>query len=127
LPYLKKIVKDQRNIIKEVYWPETGENPAGVGLCIKKFQDYYDQGNACTRRCPHCCCVTTTGGNVRKLPDINAPVPSRRIWNVLSRGLCGEVQDAISGSMLVRMKRIWETNESCLYAWCRQALGSECG
>ena len=69
---LEKIVKDQRNIIKEVTGQKPEKTPQ-VWALYKEVQDYYDQGMRVPDDVTLLMC-DDNWGNIRKLPDINAPV-----------------------------------------------------
>ena len=69
---LEKIVKDQRDIIKEV----TGQKPEKipqVWALYKEVQEYYDKGMRVPDDVTLLLC-DDNWGNIRKLPDVNAPV-----------------------------------------------------
>ena len=68
---LEKIIRDQRQIIEKV----TGKNPEEtpqVWALYKEVQDYYDKGMRVPDDVTLLLC-DDNWGNVRKLPDINAP------------------------------------------------------
>jgi len=67
---LEKIVKDQRNIIKEVSGKKITETPQ-VWALYKEVQDYYDKGMRVPDDVTLLLC-DDNWGNVRKLPDVNA-------------------------------------------------------
>ncbi|MDL2303225.1 glycosyl hydrolase 115 family protein, partial [Dysgonomonas sp. OttesenSCG-928-D17] len=67
---LEKIVKDQRNIIKEVTGKKPEETPQ-VWALYKEVQDYYDNGMRVPDDVTLLLC-DDNWGNVRKLPDLNA-------------------------------------------------------
>jgi hypothetical protein len=69
---LEKIVKDQRNIIKEVTGQKPEKTPQ-VWALYKEVQDYYDEGMRVPDDVTLLLC-DDNWGNIRKLPDINAPV-----------------------------------------------------
>ena len=68
---LEKIVKDQRKIIREVTGKKPEETPQ-VWALYKEVQDYYDDGMRVPDDVTLLLC-DDNWGNVRKLPDINAP------------------------------------------------------
>ena len=68
---LQKIVKDQRNIISKVTGKKTEETPQ-VWALYKEVQDYYDKGMRVPDDITLLLC-DDNWGNVRKLPDLNAP------------------------------------------------------
>lgn len=68
---LEKIVKDQRKIIREVTGKKPEETPQ-VWALYKEVQDYYDNGMRVPDDVTLLLC-DDNWGNVRKLPDINAP------------------------------------------------------
>ncbi|WP_321286281.1 glycosyl hydrolase 115 family protein [uncultured Sunxiuqinia sp.] len=68
---LEKIVKDQREIIGEVTGEKPEETPQ-VWALYKEVQDYYDNGMRVPDDVTLLLC-DDNWGNVRKLPDINAP------------------------------------------------------
>jgi len=67
---LQKIVKDQRDIIKNVSGKKITETPQ-VWALYKEVQDYYDQGMRVPDDVTLLFC-DDNWGNVRKLPDLNA-------------------------------------------------------
>ena len=69
---LEKIVKDQRNIIEEVTGQKPEKTPQ-VWALYKEVQEYYDQGMRVPDDVTLLLC-DDNWGNIRKLPDINAPV-----------------------------------------------------
>jgi hypothetical protein len=71
---LEKIVKDQRNIIAEVTGKKPEKTPQ-VWALYKEVQDYYDQGMRVPDDVTLLLC-DDNWGDIRKLPDINAPVRS---------------------------------------------------
>jgi len=68
---LEKIVKDQRRIISKVTSRKAEETPQ-VWALYKEVQDYYDKGMRVPDDVTLLLC-DDNWGNVRKLPDINAP------------------------------------------------------
>jgi len=68
---LEKIVKDQREIISEVTGKKPEETPQ-VWALYKEVQDYFDSGMRVPDDVTLLLC-DDNWGNVRKLPDINAP------------------------------------------------------
>ncbi|MCL1933430.1 MAG: glycosyl hydrolase 115 family protein [Candidatus Azobacteroides sp.] len=68
---LEKIVKDQRNIIAKVTKKKAEETPQ-VWALYKEVQDYYDKGMRVPDDITLLLC-DDNWGNVRKLPDLNAP------------------------------------------------------
>ncbi|MDR0749837.1 MAG: glycosyl hydrolase 115 family protein [Tannerellaceae bacterium] len=68
---LEKIVKDQRQIIEKVTGKQAAETPQ-VWALYKEVQDYYDKGMRVPDDITLLLC-DDNWGNVRKLPDINAP------------------------------------------------------
>ncbi|MGV8096915.1 MAG: glycosyl hydrolase 115 family protein [Mangrovibacterium sp.] len=68
---LEKIVKDQRKIISKVTGKKAEETPQLWAL-YKEVQDYYDKGMRVPDDVTLLLC-DDNWGNVRKLPDINAP------------------------------------------------------
>ncbi|GHT66473.1 hypothetical protein AGMMS50239_27990 [Bacteroidia bacterium] len=68
---LEKIVKDQRKIIEKVTGKKAAETPQ-VWALYKEVQDYYDKGMRVPDDVTLLLC-DDNWGNVRKLPDINAP------------------------------------------------------
>ncbi len=71
---LEEIVKDQRKIIKKVTGKKIEETPQ-VWALYKEVQDYYDKGMRVPDDVTLLLC-DDNWGDVRKLPDINAPVHS---------------------------------------------------
>ncbi len=69
---LENIVKDQRKIIRKVTGKAASETPQ-VWALYKEVQDYYDAGMRVPDDVTLLLC-DDNWGNVRKLPDINAPV-----------------------------------------------------
>lgn len=69
---LERIVKDQRKIIREVTGKKPEETPQ-VWALYKEVQDYYDKGMRVPDDVTLLLC-DDNWGDVRKLPDINAPV-----------------------------------------------------
>jgi hypothetical protein len=69
---LEKIVRDQRNIISKVTGKKADETPQ-VWALYKEVQDYYDKGMRVPDDVTLLLC-DDNWGNVRKLPDIHAPV-----------------------------------------------------
>jgi len=69
---LEKIVKDQRKIISKVTGKKAEETPQ-VWALYKEVQDYYDKGMRVPDDVTLLFC-DDNWGNVRKLPDVNAPV-----------------------------------------------------
>lgn len=69
---LEKIVKDQRKIISNVTGKKAEETPQ-VWALYKEVQDYYDKGMRVPEDVTLLLC-DDNWGNVRKLPDVNAPV-----------------------------------------------------
>ncbi|WP_107821554.1 glycosyl hydrolase 115 family protein [Mangrovibacterium marinum] len=69
---LEKIVKDQRKIISKVTGKKAGETPQ-VWALYKEVQDYYDKGMRVPDDVTLLLC-DDNWGDVRKLPDVNAPV-----------------------------------------------------
>jgi len=67
---LEKIVKDQRNIIKNISGKKITETPQ-VWALYKEVQDYYDKGMRVPDDVTLLLC-DDNWGNVRKLPDLNA-------------------------------------------------------
>jgi len=68
---LEKIVKDQRNIIAKVTKKKAEETPQ-VWALYKEVQDYYDNGMRVPDDITLLLC-DDNWGNVRKLPNLNAP------------------------------------------------------
>lgn len=68
---LQKIVKDQRNIISKVTGKKAEQVPQ-VWALYKEVQDYYDKGMRVLDDVTLLLC-DDNWGNVRKLPDLNAP------------------------------------------------------
>ena len=68
---LERIVKDQRKIIREVTGKKPEETPQ-VWALYKEVQDYYDKGMRVPDDVTLLLC-DDNWGDVRKLPDINAP------------------------------------------------------
>jgi GH35 family endo-1,4-beta-xylanase len=68
---LQKIVKDQRDIIAKVTRKKTEETPQ-VWALYKEVQDYFDKGMRVPDDITLMLC-DDNWGNVRKLPDLNAP------------------------------------------------------
>ena len=68
---LEKIVKDQRQIIEKVTGKQAAETPQ-VWALYKEVQDYYDKGMRVPDDITLLLC-DDNWGNVRKLPDLNAP------------------------------------------------------
>ncbi|GHT38089.1 hypothetical protein AGMMS49965_00420 [Bacteroidia bacterium] len=68
---LEKIVNDQRTIIEKVTGKKAAETPQ-VWALYKEVQDYYDKGMKVPDDITLLLC-DDNWGNVRKLPDINAP------------------------------------------------------
>ena len=68
---LEKIIEDQRGIIKKVTGKEPEKTPQ-VWALYKEVQDYYDSGMRVPDDVTLLLC-DDNWGNVRKLPDINAP------------------------------------------------------
>jgi len=68
---LEKIIKDQRNIIAKVTKKKPEETPQ-VWALYKEVQDYYDKGMRVPDDVTLLLC-DDNWGNVRKLPDLNAP------------------------------------------------------
>lgn len=68
---LEKIVKDQRKIISKVTGKKAEETPQ-VWALYKEVQDYYDRGMRVPDDVTLLLC-DDNWGNVRKLPDLNAP------------------------------------------------------
>ncbi|WP_206081920.1 glycosyl hydrolase 115 family protein [Maribellus sediminis] len=68
---LERIVKDQRKIISEVTGKKPEETPQ-VWALYKEVQDYYDKGMRVPDDVTLLLC-DDNWGDVRKLPDINAP------------------------------------------------------
>jgi hypothetical protein len=68
---LQRIIADQRNIIAEVTGKKAEERPQ-VWALYKEVQDYYDKGMRVPDDITLLLC-DDNWGNVRKLPDINAP------------------------------------------------------
>ena len=68
---LEKIIKDQREIIQNVTGKKPEETPQ-VWALYKEVQDYYDRGMRVPDDVTLLLC-DDNWGNVRKLPDINAP------------------------------------------------------
>jgi hypothetical protein len=68
---LQKIVQDQRNIIAQVTGKKTEETPQ-IWALYKEVQDYYDKGMRVPDDITLLLC-DDNWGNVRKLPDLNAP------------------------------------------------------
>ncbi len=68
---LQKIVKDQRNIISKVTGKKAEQVPQ-VWALYKEVQDYYDKGMRVPDDVTLLLC-DDNWGNVRKLPDLNAP------------------------------------------------------
>ncbi|MDP4208840.1 MAG: glycosyl hydrolase 115 family protein [Bacteroidota bacterium] len=69
---LERIVKEQRGIINKVTGQKPEKTPQ-VWALYKEVQDYYDQGMRVPDDVTLLLC-DDNWGNVRKLPDINAPV-----------------------------------------------------
>ena len=69
---LEKIVKDQRITIRQVTGKKAEETPQ-VWALYKEVQDYYDKGMRVPDDITLLLC-DDNWGNVRKLPDVNAPV-----------------------------------------------------
>ncbi|MCU4174331.1 glycosyl hydrolase 115 family protein [Carboxylicivirga sp. N1Y90] len=69
---LEKIVKDQRKTISKVTGKKAEETPQ-VWALYKEVQDYYDKGMRVPDDVTLLFC-DDNWGNVRKLPDVNAPV-----------------------------------------------------
>jgi len=68
---LERIIKDQRQIISEVTGKKPEETPQ-VWALYKEVQEYYDKGMRVPDDITLLLC-DDNWGNVRKLPDINAP------------------------------------------------------
>ena len=68
---LEKIVKDQRQIIEKTTGKHAAETPQ-VWALYKEVQDYYDKGMRVPDDITLLLC-DDNWGNVRKLPDLNAP------------------------------------------------------
>ena len=68
---LERIIKDQRQIISDVTGKKPEETPQ-VWALYKEVQDYYDKGMRVPDDVTLLLC-DDNWGNVRKLPDINAP------------------------------------------------------
>jgi hypothetical protein len=68
---LQRIIKDQRNIMTKVTGKKAEEIPQ-VWALYKEVQDYYDKGMRVPDDITLLLC-DDNWGNVRKLPDINAP------------------------------------------------------
>ena len=68
---LEKIIESQRNIISQVTGKKPEETPQ-VWALYKEVQDYYDKGMRVPDDVTLLLC-DDNWGNVRKLPDINAP------------------------------------------------------
>jgi hypothetical protein len=68
---LEKIVKDQRTIIEKATGKNAAETPQ-VWALYKEVQDYYDKGMRVPDDVTLLLC-DDNWGNVRKLPDLNAP------------------------------------------------------
>lgn len=68
---LEKIVKDQRKIIAKVSGKKAEETPQ-VWALYKEVQDYYDKGMRVPDDVTLLLC-DDNWGNIRKLPDLNAP------------------------------------------------------
>jgi hypothetical protein len=68
---LQRIIKDQREIISNVTGRKAEERPQAWAL-YKEVQDYYDKGMRVPDDVTLLLC-DDNWGNVRKLPDINAP------------------------------------------------------
>ncbi|MCW0483285.1 glycosyl hydrolase 115 family protein [Gaoshiqia sediminis] len=68
---LEKIVRDQRKIISKVTGKKAEETPQ-VWALYKEVQDYYDKGMRVPDDVTLLLC-DDNWGNVRKLPDLNAP------------------------------------------------------
>lgn len=68
---LEKIVKDQRDIIREVTKKDITETPQ-VWAIYKEVQDYYDKGMRVPDDVTLLFC-DDNWGNIRKLPDLKAP------------------------------------------------------
>ncbi|MDR1406786.1 MAG: glycosyl hydrolase 115 family protein [Tannerella sp.] len=68
---LQRIIKDQRSIIARVTGKKAEERPQAWAL-YKEVQDYYDKGMRVPDDITLLLC-DDNWGNVRKLPDINAP------------------------------------------------------
>ncbi|MDR1121299.1 MAG: glycosyl hydrolase 115 family protein [Dysgonamonadaceae bacterium] len=68
---LQRIIKDQRGIIAKVTGKKAEERPQAWAL-YKEVQDYYDKGMRVPDDVTLLLC-DDNWGNVRKLPDINAP------------------------------------------------------
>jgi hypothetical protein len=68
---LQRIIKDQRDIISKVTGRKAEERPQAWAL-YKEVQDYYDKGMRVPDDITLLLC-DDNWGNVRKLPDINAP------------------------------------------------------
>jgi hypothetical protein len=71
---LEKIVKDQRSIISEVTGNKPEKTPQ-VWALYKEVQDYYDQGMRVPDDVTLLLC-DDNWGDIRKLPEVNAPVRS---------------------------------------------------
>jgi hypothetical protein len=71
---LEKIVKDQRKIISEVTGQKPEKTPQ-VWALYKEVQDYYDQGMRVPDDVTLLLC-DDNWGDIRKLPDVHAPVRS---------------------------------------------------
>jgi len=71
---LEKIVKDQRDIISQVTGKKPEKTPQ-VWALYKEVQDYYDQGMRVPDDVTLLLC-DDNWGDIRKLPEINAPVRS---------------------------------------------------
>ncbi len=69
---LEKIVKDQRKILREVTGQKAEKIPQ-VWALYKEVQDYYDKGMRVPDDVTLLLC-DDNWGNIRKLPDIDAPV-----------------------------------------------------
>jgi hypothetical protein len=68
---LQRIIGDQRNIIAEVTGKKAEERPQ-VWALYKEVQDYYDKGMRVPDDVTLLLC-DDNWGNIRKLPDLNAP------------------------------------------------------
>ena len=75
---LEKIVKDQRKIIKDVTGKKPEETPQ-VWALYKEVQDYYDNGMRVPDDVTLLLC-DDNWGDVRKLPDVNAPARGGGYW-----------------------------------------------
>jgi hypothetical protein len=68
---LQRIIKDQRDIIAKITGKKAEERPQAWAL-YKEVQDYYDKGMRVPDDITLLLC-DDNWGNIRKLPDINAP------------------------------------------------------